>query len=47
LVATHECSFSWWFPALPFSLLIFAYDEARRYLLRRNPNGWVYKETYY
>jgi len=39
--------FSWWFPALPFSILIFAYDEARRYLLRRNPNGWVYKETYY
>jgi sodium/potassium-transporting ATPase subunit alpha len=39
--------FSWWFPALPFSLLIFTYDESRRYLLRKNPNGWVYKETYY
>jgi len=39
--------FSWWFPALHFSILIFVYDEARRYLLRRNPNGWVYKETYY
>lgn len=39
--------FSWWFPALPFSILIFVYDEARRYLIRRDPNGWVYKETYY
>lgn len=39
--------FSWWFPALPFSILIFVYDEARRYLLRKNPGGWVYKETYY
>ncbi|CAG2172932.1 unnamed protein product, partial [Oppiella nova] len=39
--------FSWWFPALPFSLLIFFYDEARRFILRRNPGGWVELETYY
>ncbi len=39
--------FSWWFPALPFSLLIFFYDEARRFILRRNPGGWVEMETYY
>ncbi|KAK2817848.1 hypothetical protein Q7C36_021781 [Tachysurus vachellii] len=38
----------WWLLcALPYSLLIFFYDEARRYLLRRNPGGWVEKETYY
>jgi len=37
----------WWFPAMPFSLLIWIYDETRRYLLRRNPGGWVEKETYY
>uniref|UniRef100_A0A8C6U157 Sodium/potassium-transporting ATPase subunit alpha n=1 Tax=Neogobius melanostomus TaxID=47308 RepID=A0A8C6U157_9GOBI len=30
---------SWWFCALPYSLLIVLYDEARRYLLRRNPGG--------
>uniref|UniRef100_A0A8C6WU43 Cation-transporting P-type ATPase C-terminal domain-containing protein n=1 Tax=Neogobius melanostomus TaxID=47308 RepID=A0A8C6WU43_9GOBI len=30
---------SWWFCAFPYSLLIFLYDEARRYLLRRNPGG--------
>lgn len=39
--------YSWWFPAMPFSLLIFLYDEARRYILRRNPGGWVEMETYY
>ncbi|KAG8181917.1 hypothetical protein JTE90_012471 [Oedothorax gibbosus] len=37
----------WWLPALPFSLLIFVYDEARRFILRRNPGGWVERETYY
>merc|ERR1711970_1684762 len=37
----------WWLPALPFSLLIFVYDEIRRFILRRNPGGWVENETYY
>uniref|UniRef100_A0A914CYT8 Na(+)/K(+)-exchanging ATPase n=1 Tax=Acrobeloides nanus TaxID=290746 RepID=A0A914CYT8_9BILA len=39
--------FSWWFPALPFSLLIFIYDECRRYCIRRWPGGWIERETYY
>ncbi|ETN87086.1 Na,H/K antiporter P-type ATPase, alpha subunit [Necator americanus] len=39
--------FSWWFCALPFSVLIFVYDEARRYCIRRWPGGWVEHETYY
>merc|ERR1712117_435721 len=39
--------FNWWLPALPFSLLIFCYDETRKYLLRRNPGGWIEQETYY
>jgi len=38
---------SWWFPAIPFSLLIFCYDELRKLILRRNPGGWVEQETYY
>ena len=29
----------WWFTGVPFSLIIFLYDEIRRYLLRRNPGG--------
>ncbi|KHJ83744.1 cation transporting ATPase, partial [Oesophagostomum dentatum] len=39
--------FSWWFCALPFSILIFVYDEFRRYCIRRWPGGWVERETYY
>ena len=39
--------FRWWFIALPFSLLIFCYDETRKLLLRRLPPGnWVERETY-
>ncbi|KAK7101316.1 hypothetical protein V1264_024110 [Littorina saxatilis] len=39
--------FSWWFTAVPFSLMIFVYDECRKYILRRNPGGFVERETYY
>jgi len=39
--------FSWWLPAIPFSILIFCYDETRKFLLRRNPGGWIESETYY
>merc|ERR1712072_1330798 len=40
--------FNWWLPALPFSVLIFCYDETRKYLLRRlGPGSWVERETYY
>merc|ERR1712209_325053 len=39
---------NWWLPAIPFSVLIFIYDECRKYLLRRNgPGSWVERETYY
>uniref|UniRef100_A0A6Q2X090 Cation-transporting P-type ATPase N-terminal domain-containing protein n=1 Tax=Esox lucius TaxID=8010 RepID=A0A6Q2X090_ESOLU len=35
---------SWWFCALPYSLLIFIYDEVRKLIIRRSPgggnNGW-------
>lgn len=38
---------SWWFTAIPFSLAIFIYDECRKLILRRNPGGFVERETYY
>jgi len=37
----------WYLVALPFSLLIFVYDEVRRFLIRKYPCGWVEQETYY
>jgi len=43
----YPLKFGWWLPAIPFSVAIFLYDEARRYLIRKNPGGWVEMETYY
>merc|ERR1711874_438158 len=43
----YPLAFSWWLPAIPFSILIFIYDETRKYILRQHPGGWVEKETYY
>jgi len=44
----YPLKFWWWLPALPFSLLIFCYDETRKTLLRKlEPGNWVERETYY
>ncbi|XP_037669372.1 sodium/potassium-transporting ATPase subunit alpha-4 [Choloepus didactylus] len=37
----------WWFCAMPFSILIFVYDETRKLIIRHRPGGWLEKETYY
>lgn len=29
----------WWFCSVPYSFLIFIYDEVRKYILRRTPGG--------
>jgi len=47
LLRLYPLKFNWWLPAIPFSVLIFCYDECRKFLLRRNPGGWIEKETYY
>ncbi|XP_074652098.1 sodium/potassium-transporting ATPase subunit alpha-like isoform X2 [Tubulanus polymorphus] len=43
----YPLRFTWWLPALPFSLSIFIYDECRKFVLRRNPGGFIETETYY
>merc|ERR1719515_537226 len=44
----YPLNWNWWLPALPFSLLIFCYDETRKYILRALPKGsWIERETYY
>uniref|UniRef100_A0A671PM19 Sodium/potassium-transporting ATPase subunit alpha n=1 Tax=Sinocyclocheilus anshuiensis TaxID=1608454 RepID=A0A671PM19_9TELE len=43
----YPLKLNWWFCAFPYSLLIFIYDEIRKLILRRNPGGWVERETYY
>ncbi|KAH9501688.1 Sodium/potassium-transporting ATPase subunit alpha-1, partial [Dermatophagoides farinae] len=47
ILRTQPLKFSWWLLPLPFSFLIFIFDEIRRFLLRRNPGGWIEQETYY
>merc|ERR1719461_2008463 len=44
----YPLEWHWWIVPMPFSLLIFIYDETRKYLLRNNaPGNWVEQETYY
>jgi sodium/potassium-transporting ATPase subunit alpha len=43
----YPLKINWWLPAIPFSILIWCYDETRKFLLRRNPGGWIERETYY
>merc|ERR1711962_1142499 len=43
----YPLKINWRLPAIPFSILIFCYDETRKFLLRRNPGGWIESETYY
>nr|AOG19177.1 Na/K-ATPase alpha-subunit [Eurythoe complanata] len=43
----YPLRWSWWVAPMPFSVIIFIYDEVRKYILRRNPGGWVEEETYY
>ncbi|XP_008567737.1 PREDICTED: sodium/potassium-transporting ATPase subunit alpha-4 [Galeopterus variegatus] len=37
----------WWFCAIPYSILIFIYDEIRKLIIRQRPGGWLERETYY
>jgi sodium/potassium-transporting ATPase subunit alpha len=47
-LGTRPIRFEHWLPALPFSLAIFFYDEARKYFLRSLGKGnWIYRNTYY
>jgi len=36
-----------WFPGIPWSILIFTYDETRKYLMRKDPKGWIERFTYW
>lgn len=47
-LSMHPLKPQWWAIALPFALLISAYDETRRLLMRTlPPKNWVERETYY
>merc|ERR1719438_379011 len=47
MLRMYPLEWTWWFVPMPFSLIIFCYDETRKMLIRRTPGGWVENETYY
>jgi len=47
MLRMYPLEWTWWFIPMPFSLIIFCYDETRKFLIRKTPGGWVEQETYY
>eukprot|EP00497_Spongosphaera_streptacantha_P003262 TRINITY_DN390_c0_g1_i6.p1 TRINITY_DN390_c0_g1~~TRINITY_DN390_c0_g1_i6.p1 ORF type:complete len:534 (-),score=108.53 TRINITY_DN390_c0_g1_i6:155-1756(-) len=49
--ATAPLKFVWWAPAIPFSILIYTYDELRkgyiRLMRKRGSGSWVERNTYW
>uniref|UniRef100_A0A0N5BKX4 Sodium/potassium-transporting ATPase subunit alpha n=1 Tax=Strongyloides papillosus TaxID=174720 RepID=A0A0N5BKX4_STREA len=45
--AFNGINLKWALVPLPFAWAIFIYDETRKYLIRKYPTGFLYKETYY
>lgn len=43
----YPLRFEWWLWPIPFGILVFIYDELRKFVIRRQPKGWVELETYY
>jgi sodium/potassium-transporting ATPase subunit alpha len=45
---TFPLMWYWWIPAMPFAMLIWVFDEVRKFTLRRaTKTDFVYRETYY
>ena len=36
-----------WLPPVPFILFMLLYDEIRKAIIRKHPNGWMQRETCY
>ncbi|KAJ3447414.1 sodium/potassium-transporting atpase subunit alpha [Anaeramoeba flamelloides] len=47
VLGAEPLKFQYWLVAIPFSILIFLYDEGRKYFLRKTANGWVERFTQY
>jgi len=43
----YPLKINWWLPPMPFALLIWVYDEIRRWYMRGHPGGFIERETYY
>ncbi|CAF3358042.1 unnamed protein product, partial [Rotaria sp. Silwood1] len=38
---TYPLKFLWWLVPIPYFFLILIYDEVRKYMIRKNPGGWI------
>nr|XP_018671061.1 sodium/potassium-transporting ATPase subunit alpha-3 [Ciona intestinalis] len=43
----YPLEWEWWLVPMPFSLIIWLYDEIRKFFIRKYPGGWAESETYY
>jgi len=46
-IKTRPIAWQYWFLPLPYTFVIWAYDEVRRFIIRLHPKGFVERETYY
>jgi len=47
VTGTRPLRFTWWTAGVPFSLMIFIYDETRKGWIRKNEGGWIHRNTYW
>lgn len=47
IFGTRPINILHWFPGMPWSMLIFIYDETRKYYMRGAPGGWLDRFTYW
>lgn len=47
LISVMPLHYIWFLPCLPFGLMLWMYDEGRRYWIRHHPGSFIEKETYY
>ncbi|KAJ3441746.1 sodium/potassium-transporting atpase subunit alpha [Anaeramoeba flamelloides] len=47
VLKTESIKIRYWAISIPFFILIFVFDETRKFLLRKYPNGWVERFTQY
>jgi len=44
----YPIRFNWWFPAIPFAILMILYEEVRKCIIRNQaPGSWLERETCY
>jgi len=47
VTGTRQLRFVHWTAGVPFSLMIYIYDEIRKGWIRKNQGGWIHRNTYW